>query len=99
MPKCIQRAADAPLFALGSDSAQRLEMALCLLACGFALLPLRGEKPAFGLLRKVNGRPKWEALAKNKATAEDVRAWFARDRTINIGVITGEAWGGLVVID
>ncbi len=99
MPKCIERAAAAPLSELGSNSAQRLETALGLVTRGFALLPLHGKEPAFKLLPKVKGSASWKPLAKRKATAEDVRAWFMHDPTINIGIITGKASGGLIVAD
>lgn len=99
MSKCIQKAAAAPLYTSGTDYAQRLEMALTLLARGFALLPLGGKVPAYDLLPVVNGKASWKPLVQRKATAENVSAWFAHNPLINVGIITGKASGGLIVLD
>ena len=67
---------------------------------GWAVLPLvpGGKEPFTPLLPKVKGKGTWKALSKRPATKEAVRDWFDRYPDINIGIITGQP-SGLVVID
>jgi hypothetical protein len=65
---------------------------------GFALVPLqpRGKKPASRVLEHVHGDRSWKPLATRPATPEQIRAWFAQEPGINLGII---AVNGLAVVD
>jgi hypothetical protein len=68
---------------------------------GMALLPLapRGKRPHYELLRRVYGSTKTGHLLSTPASAERIRDWHAADPELNIGVVCGQASGGLVVVD
>jgi hypothetical protein len=68
---------------------------------GLALLPLRaqGKEPNFRVLQEVHGSPEWTPLACRRASSAEVRAWQEVDAAVNVGVILGQASGGLVVAD
>ena len=69
---------------------------------GFALIPLapRTKEPAMDLLPTgPSGRPTWKPLARVPANEADVRRWLENRPDLNIGIIAGEASGGLVVLD
>ena len=75
-----------------------LREALADLDRGFALLPVRGKRPATDLIRRTRGRPGWRQLVKRPATASEVHAWLEDDPTTGIGVLTGEV-SGVAVFD
>lgn len=68
---------------------------------GFALLPLRarGKEPNFRVLQEVHGSIEWKPLGSRRASTAEVRAWHDADPQTNVGVILGEASGGLIVAD
>jgi hypothetical protein len=68
---------------------------------GLALLPLRarGKEPSFRVLQEVHGSSEWAPFASRRASAAEVRAWHEVDPAVNVGVILGQASGGLVVAD
>lgn len=78
------------------------QAALAYLSLGWSLLPLRpgAKEPYAELLPKDRkGNPSWRMLALEPATKDEVQGWFRADPDANIGVILGEASGGLGVID
>lgn len=78
-----------------------LQTALGYVRRGWALLPLLpGRKEPYSdlLPKDRTGAPSWRMLALQPATEAEVREWFRRDPSLNIGVIP-EASGGLVVVD
>ena len=80
----------------------RQENALMLADMGFSLLPLtpKDKTPYKELLPRNNGAPSWALFRKKPASAADVKAWFAYNPDVNIGIITGPASiGGLYVLD
>lgn len=68
---------------------------------GLAVLPLRArdKRPHAEVLKDIYGSPKWGGLRRRPASAPEIRAWFEADPSANIGIITGGASGGLVVVD
>src|SRR5690349_6074467 len=68
---------------------------------GFALLPLaaRRKHPNFSVLARVHGTFSWTCLRSVPATEGDIARWLEVDADLNLGVITGEASGNLVVLD
>jgi len=88
-----------PLLNCDSNSIT-LEAALGYVDRGWAILPLvpGGKEPFAPLLPVVRGKKTWKALAQRPATEKDVRDWFSRYPDINIGIITGQP-SGIVVID
>lgn len=81
-------------------SNDKLRAALFYIQQGWALIPLEpmGKRPFKPLLPVIKGVSKWEPLAHRPATEEEVKSWFDKYPDINIGIITGQA-SGLVVID
>jgi hypothetical protein len=68
---------------------------------GWALVPLapHTKKPHADLLPKGHdGKAQWSPLARRRASRPEIRDWFDQDPEINIGVITGEP-SGVVVLD
>ncbi len=67
-----------------------LDAALAYLALGFSVIPLEpgDKKPLFA----------WAKYQKTKATEDEVRGWFLRNPEANIGIVTGQA-SGVVVVD
>lgn len=82
-------------------AAARVEEALEYRERGWAVLPLKPREkiPHAAVLREVHGAAKWKPLAERPASEPEIRAWFERDPETQIGIITGQASGGLVVID
>lgn len=80
-----------------------LEAALLYIENGWALVPLapKCKTPCHELLpiNPATGKRGWQPLASSLATARDVESWFRRVPNLNIGVICGQASGGLVVVD
>lgn len=79
-----------------------LAAALEYVSAGLALLPLApgGKAPLAELLPKDQcGRAVWKPLALRPVSAAEVQEWFAKEPECNIGIITGQASGGLVVAD
>ena len=73
-----------------SEMTSMLDEALALAGCGFAVFPLhpRAKTPAT------------EHGFKDATTdASQIRDWWAKTPDANIGIATGEASGGLIVID
>ncbi len=68
----------------------KIETAQRYLARGWSILPLgaREKRPLVG----------WQPLQISRATAEQVSDWFSRWPDANIGVVTGEI-SGLIVLD
>jgi hypothetical protein len=58
---------------------------------GFSVIPLVGKRPALS---------SWLEYTERRANLLELRQWFKRtDCPFNIGIICGEASGGLVVVD
>lgn len=79
-----------------------LKEALDAVRRGWAVLPLvpGGKEPLSTLLPKDRfGKPSWRLLALQPATEAEIRTWFTREPNLNLGIILGEASGGLVVVD
>ena len=68
---------------------------------GLALLPLQpGQKrPHVDVLKEVHGTPKWGGLRRRPASKPEIHAWFDADPATGLGILTGDASGGLVVAD
>ena len=83
------------------DADQRMARALEYRDRGFALLPLeaQGKKPNAKVLRHVHGSPGWGPLANRPASEPEILAWFEADPDANLGIICGQASGGIVVAD
>ena len=64
---------------------------------GWPVVPLlpRDKEPCYDLLPVVDGVPSWAPLREG-ASATEIRRWFDRDPTPNLGIITG---GRLAVAD
>lgn len=80
----------------------REEAAISYLHRGWAVIPLvpRGKEPFPPLLpTNRHGEPSWKLLTTPQVTEDEVRGWFRRYPDINIGIVTGEASGNLVVVD
>ena len=80
----------------------RLAAALDYRARGWAPLPLHpdGKKqPHFAALERVHGSSAWKPFATRPASEPEIRAWFEVDPGANVGIICGQASGGLVVAD
>jgi hypothetical protein len=74
--------------------------ALAHLGRGWSVLPVLTDKtPATDLIRATRGRGGWAQLRSRPADADEVRAWGELDPAAGIGVLCGEASGGLVVVD
>ncbi len=57
---------------------------------GFSIIPLRPRSKIPAI--------KWEEYQKRIATKEEISQWFAKDPSLNIGLVTGEI-SGFVVVD
>ncbi|MBO8183425.1 MAG: bifunctional DNA primase/polymerase [Archaeoglobus sp.] len=82
-----------------------LDAALDYVKRGWSLIPLapRGKKPFKKLLPVVldengNRRASWKPFIQRPASENEIKDWFRRYPNINIGIITGQA-SGLVVLD
>lgn len=78
------------------------QAALNYLRLGWQVVPMapRGKSPNPELLPAApDGHPSLPTLIANPATAADVRAWFQRDPSTNLGVLLGESSGGVAVLD
>jgi len=81
-----------------------LEEALALAGRGWATLPIEpgargGKEPNFRVLERVYSTTTWSLLAQRPACSAEIRGWFEADPDANVGVILGQASGGLVVAD
>jgi len=83
------------------------ELADRYLELGFALIPLnpyekkdkdKAKEPLWDLLPRVKGKRCWRPLILRPATAPEVHDWLDRYPNMNLGIITGEA-SGIVVLD
>lgn len=79
-------------------SAKQLEEALRYVTLGFAVLPLRGKRPAAQLIAFTHGSSSTGRLAEWGADEEQLRFWFS-EPDVNVGIFCGEPSGGLVVVD
>lgn len=80
----------------------RLHAALSYRARGWAVLPLHpsgNKEPHCAALERVHGSPKWKPLTARPASEPEIRAWFEHDPETNLGIITGQPSGRLVVAD
>jgi hypothetical protein len=70
-------------------------------ARGFSTLPLRAttKEPNVPLIRRIRGSGSWRTFQERPAGEDEVRAWLDTDPATSIGIVTGEASGGLVVLD
>jgi hypothetical protein len=81
-----------------------LRHALEYLQSGFSIIPLRGPKYARGSSdEEKSGDAKaplipWTEFRRRKPTEDEVRSWFERWPEANIGIVTGEI-SGVVVVD
>jgi Bifunctional DNA primase/polymerase, N-terminal len=77
-----------------------LEAALGYRQLGWSLLPVGTDKrPYFDLLAKMYGSPGWDGLRTRAASEVEIEEWFRLDPNTGVGIITGAASGGLVVVD
>ena len=78
--------------------ADMLAHALDLFDRGFSIMPLAGKIPNLG--RDLSGNPinKWGQFYDTRASREQVEKWWTDNPNANIGILTGEA-SGVVVID
>jgi len=67
----------------------KLQAALHYCEKGFSVIPIRPDKKPF---------IQWVDFQKRRATAEEIRAWWAKWPMANVGIVTGEI-SGLLVID
>jgi hypothetical protein len=68
---------------------QTLEEALRYVEFGFSVIPIgQDKKPLI----------KWEAYQKTKASKKQIEQWFAQFPNMNIGIVTGDI-SGIVVVD
>lgn len=76
--------------ALNLSRSDLLRQALAYAAHGWSVIPVqpRGKKPLIA----------WVEFQKQRATAEEIRAWWQRWPNVNIGIVTGII-SGLVVLD
>ena len=65
------------------------EAALAYSEKGFSVIPIRPDKKPF---------IQWQDFQKRRATVEEIRAWWAKWPMANVGIVTGEI-SGLLVID
>jgi hypothetical protein len=68
---------------------------------GWALLPIGPDKrPHWNLLPiDRNGKVTWKPLACDPVNKKEIEHWFKSDPDCNIGIITGQPSGGIVVAD
>lgn len=69
---------------------------------GWALLPIApGCKVPYSPLLPTNsaGERSWLPFKIRRATMAEVEAWYEQEPRLNLGVICGQASGGLVVVD
>lgn len=68
---------------------------------GLALIPLepRGKRPHFEVLDAVYSTSKTDRLRNRASSEAEIESWFAVDPSCNVGIVTGQASGGLVVLD
>lgn len=71
------------------DFKNTLEFALHYLDLGFSIIPISPDKKPL---------IEWKKYQKQKATREEIENWFSKSPSINIGIVTGEI-SGIVVID
>jgi hypothetical protein len=77
-----------------------LEAALGYRKLGWSLLPVGTDKrPHFDILAQMYGSPGWDARRSRAASAVEIEEWFRLDPQTGVGIITGAASGGLVVVD
>ncbi|HEX5249926.1 MAG TPA: bifunctional DNA primase/polymerase [Gaiellales bacterium] len=77
---------------------ETIEWARTYIEYGFALVPVKGKRPNFNVLKRRNGNFEWGRYCTNKATIEEVADWVTIDPTTGIGIITGTP-SKLVVAD
>ena len=67
------------------------EAALRYLEAGLSVIPLRprGKEPLL----------KWSYYQRRRPSEEEVEEWFTKHKGANIGIVAGEASGGLCIID
>jgi len=61
--------------------------------------PSGSKEPHFAALEHVHGSTQWKRLGLRSASEPEIRAWFEFDPRANVGIICGQASGGLVVAD
>lgn len=68
---------------------------------GLSTLPLRPgtKEPHFELLSAIYGSPKTKRFQRQRPAESEIRAWLEYDPRLNYGIVTGEASGGLAVLD
>lgn len=77
-----------------------LNAALEYIQQGWSVIPLgKDKRPHFQLLKEINGHSKWEGYRMRPASEFEIKEWFRRYPDTNIGILTGQASDGLVVID
>lgn len=78
-----------------------LQAALAYREAGFSVIPIlqRGKKPAWRLLpENTTGRQGWECFQKAPPTTQEIEGWFYEKPRLNIGIVTGEV-SGILVLD
>jgi Bifunctional DNA primase/polymerase, N-terminal len=73
------------------------------MSTGWCVVPIqpRTKKPYQWFLPTdvSTGHRSWRLLTQRPPTSEEVASWFARDRTMNLGIATGAVSRGLAVAD
>src|SRR5262249_40440876 len=59
----------------------------------------REKVPNFRLLKATRGAAEWTSLRSRPAGREEIAAWFELDPDTNLGIVTGAASEGTVVVD
>ena len=76
------------------------DAALAYSARGWSPLPIQEDKrPHFAALKAVSGSVKWGRLRSQAASDDEIREWFALYPDAGVGIVTGDASGGLLVVD
>jgi hypothetical protein len=66
---------------------------------GWSVLPLAGKEPHHRLIRVTRDSSSWSSFQRRRAERDEIERWFELDPETNVGVVTGEISGGLVVLD
>ena len=55
--------------------------------------PLRGKKPAYGLLPRVDGKPSWKPFQSQAPILGQLRDWFGYESDLNRAIVCGSISG------
>ena len=71
------------------DPCKMLDCARLYRSKGLSVIPMDGKRPAI----------KWAEYQRRIASDAELRSWFQGGRKYNIGIVTGQVSGGIVVVD